>query len=63
MWQGTSSQVEKRLCVSAEIREIASLGIGGVSFKVCSVVLTLLLMAGDVETNPGPTGKEGNIKD
>ena len=26
---------------------------------VCAVVLALLLMAGDVEINPGPTGKEG----
>ena len=26
--------------------------------KVCAVVLALLLMAGDVERNPGPTGKE-----
>ena len=26
---------------------------------VCLVVLSLLLMAGDVERNPGPTGKEG----
>ena len=26
---------------------------------VCAVVLSLLLMAGDVERNPGPTGKEG----
>ena len=26
---------------------------------VCAVVLALLLMAGDVERNPGPTGKEG----
>ena len=28
--------------------------------RVCAVVLVLLLMAGDVERNPGPTGKEGN---
>ena len=27
---------------------------------VYAVVLTLLLMAGDVEKNPGPTGKEGS---
>ena len=27
---------------------------------VCTVVLVLLLMAGDVERNPGPTGKEGS---
>ena len=27
---------------------------------VCAVVLALLLMAGDVERNPGPTGKEGS---
>ena len=26
---------------------------------VCAVVLSLLLMAGDVERNPGPTDKEG----
>ena len=29
--------------------------------KVCAVVLALLLMAGDVERNPGPTGKEGTL--
>ena len=49
-------------CVpSAEIREMASLGTVGVCLllRVCSVVLVLLLMAGDVERNPGPTGKEG----
>ena len=28
---------------------------------VCAVVLALLLMAGDVERNPGPTGKEGIV--
>ena len=28
--------------------------------QVCLVVLALLLMAGDVERNPGPTGKEGS---
>ena len=27
---------------------------------VCAVVQALLLMAGDVERNPGPTGKEGS---
>ena len=27
--------------------------------EVRAVVLALLLMAGDVERNPGPTGKEG----
>ena len=27
---------------------------------VCAVVLVLLLMAGDVERNPGPTGKGGS---
>ena len=27
---------------------------------VCAVVLALLLAAGDVERNPGPTGKEGS---
>ena len=46
---------------SAEVREMASLGTVGVCLllRVCSVVLALLLMAGDVERNPGPTGKEG----
>ena len=29
--------------------------------RVCAVVLVLLLMAGDVERNPGPTLKEGNF--
>ena len=47
---------------SAEVREIASLGIVGVCLLlgVCAVVLTLLLLAGDVERNPGPTGKGDN---
>ena len=50
---------------SAEVREMASLGTVGVCLllRVWSVVLVLLLMAGDVERNPGPTGKEGNIKE
>ena len=30
--------------------------------RVCTVLQALLLMAGDVETNPGPTGKEGIYK-
>ena len=29
--------------------------------RACGVVLALLLLAGDVERNPGPTGKEGNM--
>ena len=41
---------------------MADRGIIGVCLLlgVCAVVLALLLMAGDVERNPGPTGKEGN---
>ena len=37
-------------------------GVGSVVcllLRVCAVVLSLLLMSGDVETNPGPTDKEG----
>ena len=34
--------------------------IGCLLLGVCAVVLALLLMAGDVERNPGPTGKEGS---
>ena len=47
---------------SAEVRGMADTGIIGVSLLlgVCAVVLALLLMAGDVERNPGPTGKEGS---
>ena len=47
---------------SAEVRGMADTGIIGVCLLlgVCAVVLALLLMAGDVERNPGPTGKEGN---
>ena len=44
----------------AEARGIA--GVGSwvcLLLRVCAVVLSLLLMAGDVERNPGPTGKEG----
>ena len=46
---------------SAEVRGMADTGIIGVCLllEVCAVVLALLLMAGDVERNPGPTGKEG----
>ena len=47
---------------SAEVRWMTDTGIYGVclSLAVCAVVLALLLMAGDVERNPGPTGKEGS---
>ena len=47
---------------SAEVREMVGTGTIGVSLLlgVCAVVLALLLMAGDVERNPGPTGKEGS---
>ena len=41
--------------LSAEVRGMADMG-----NIVCAVVLALLLMAGDVERNPGPTGKEGS---
>ena len=46
---------------SAEVSGIADTGIVGVCLlvEVCAVVLALLLMAGDVERNPGPAGKEG----
>ena len=41
---------------------MADTGIIGVCLLlgVFTVVLALLLMAGDVERNPGPTGKEGS---
>ena len=47
---------------SAEVRGMADTGIIGVCLllEVFAVVLALLLMAGDVERNPGPTGKEGS---
>ena len=47
---------------STEVRGMADTGIIGVCLllEVCAVVLVLLLMAGDVERNPGPTGKEGS---
>ena len=46
---------------SKEVGGMADTGIIGVRLLlgVCAVVLALLLMAGDVERNPGPTGKEG----
>ena len=47
---------------SEEARRGSTVGVGsGVSLllQVCVVVLALLLMAGDVERNPGPTEKEG----
>ena len=46
----------------AEASRMASVTIGGgvcLLLRVCAVVLSLLLMAGDVERNPGPTDKEG----
>ena len=48
--------------LSTEVREMADTGIIGVCLLlgVCAVVLALLLMAGDVERNPGPTEKEGS---
>ena len=47
---------------SAQVRGMAGMGIIGVCLLlgVCAVVLALLLIAGDVERNPGPTGKEGS---
>ena len=46
---------------SAEVRGMMDTGITGVCLllAVRAVVLALLLKAGDVERNPGPTGKEG----
>ena len=48
---------------SVEVRGMADADIIGVCLllRVCAVVLVLLLMAGDVERNPGPTLKEGNL--
>ena len=45
---------------SREVRGVVDTGTIGVCLLlgVCAVVLALLLMAGDVERNPGPTGKE-----
>ena len=45
-----------------EVRGMVDTGNIGVCLLlgVCVVVLVLLLMAGDVERNPGPTGKEGS---
>ena len=47
---------------SAQVRGMADTGFIGACLllDVCAVVLALLLMAGDVERNPGPTGKEGS---
>ena len=47
---------------SHEIRGMADTGFIGVCLLlgVYAVVLALLLMAGDVERNPGPTEKEGS---
>ena len=45
---------------SAEARGMVGVGSGMcLLLRVCAVVLSLLLMAGDVERNPGPTDKEG----
>ena len=49
---------------SAEVRGMADMP--SIQIGVClllgvyAVVLRLLLMAGDVERNPGPTGKKGS---
>ena len=47
---------------SAEVRGMADMDTIGLCLllEVSAVVLALLLMAGDVEKNPGPTGKEGS---
>ena len=47
---------------SAEVGGMADTGIIEVCLllEMCAVVLALLLIAGDVERNPGPTGKEGS---
>ena len=45
---------------SAETSGMVDVGSGVcLLLRVCAVVLSLLLMAGDVERNPGPTDKEG----
>ena len=46
---------------SAKVRWVEDTGVIGVCLLVgvCAVMLVLLLMAGDVERNPGPTGKGG----
>ena len=44
---------------SAEVRGMTDTAVC-LLLGVCAVVLVLLLMAGDVERNPGPTGKEGS---
>ena len=46
---------------NAEVGGMAGMGIAETCLllRVCAVVLALLLTAGDVERNPGPTGKEG----
>ena len=48
--------------LSSKVRGMADTGIIDeyLLLGVCTVVLVLLLMAGDVEKNPGPTGKEGS---
>jgi len=47
---------------SAEARGMAGVDSGVcLLLRVCAVVLSLLLMAGDVERNPGPTDKEGTL--
>ena len=49
---------------SAEDRGMVGVGSGVcLLLRVCAVVLSLLLMAGDVERNPGPTDKEGTHPD
>ena len=67
MWQGALSQVGTGLC--PKYRGYRDGGCGQwcvhaapsvcMLLRVCAVVLSLLLMAGDIERNPGPTDKEG----
>ena len=57
VWQST---LDGGSVPSAEASGVAGVGSGMfVLLQVCAVVLSLLLMAGDVERNPGPTDKEG----
>ena len=64
VWQGALSHVGGGSVPSNEARGTVGVGSGVcLLLGVCLVVLSLLLMAGDVERNPGPTDKEGTQLD
>ena len=61
-WRGWCGKVRCPKLGGGSVDARGMVGVGSgvcLLLQVCAVVLSLLLMAGDVERNPGPTDKEG----